>query len=214
MAHGDDTVPAEGRWTPREAVLLASMSTDEASTALVDAALADPDPAIRAAGLGALARQGRLSADALVAGLQDGAAKVRLRAAQLAPSLGSEALEPVVDLLDDADPLVVVAALVALSELPAASSAEQVIAAARSTDDLLVYEEAIATLGAIGAPEGLAVVLEATTSKPAVRRRAVAALGAFEGPEVEAALDRLADDRDWQVRQAVALLRRPPLDGA
>jgi HEAT repeat protein len=214
MAHGDDTVPASERWTPREAVLLASMSTDDASCAIVDAALGDPDPTIRAAGLGALRRQGRLSAEALVAGLSDGDAKVRLRAAQLAPTLGHAALEPVLGLLEDDDPLVVVAALVALSELPAASSAGPVIATARSTDDLLVFEEAIATLGAIGAPEGLAVVLEATESKPAVRRRAVAALGAFEGPEVEAALDRLADDRDWQVRQAVALLRRPPLDGA
>jgi hypothetical protein len=35
-----------------------------------------------------------------------------------------------------------------------------------------------------------------------VRRRAVLALSAFDGPEVEAALERLAADRDRQVRQA------------
>jgi len=35
-----------------------------------------------------------------------------------------------------------------------------------------------------------------------VRRRAVLALAPFEGPEVDAALTRALDDRDWQVRQA------------
>ena len=39
------------------------------------------------------------------------------------------------------------------------------------------------------------------TDKPAVRRRAVVALAAFEGPEVDAALERAKEDRDWQVRQ-------------
>jgi hypothetical protein len=34
-----------------------------------------------------------------------------------------------------------------------------------------------------------------------VRRRAVIALLAFEGPDVEAAIARARDDRDWQVRQ-------------
>jgi HEAT repeat protein len=44
--------------------------------------------------------------------------------------------------------------------------------------------------------------LAATTDRPAVRRRAVLALAPFEGPEVDAALTRALDDRDWQVRQA------------
>jgi hypothetical protein len=35
-----------------------------------------------------------------------------------------------------------------------------------------------------------------------VRRRAVLALAPFEGPDVDAALARARDDRDWQVRQA------------
>ena len=41
-----------------------------------------------------------------------------------------------------------------------------------------------------------------TTDKPAVRRRAVLALAPFEGEDVEAALRRALEDRDWQVRQA------------
>jgi hypothetical protein len=48
----------------------------------------------------------------------------------------------------------------------------------------------------------LAAILQATTDKPAVRRRAVLALAPFEGPEVDVALERARHDRDWQVRQA------------
>ena len=35
-----------------------------------------------------------------------------------------------------------------------------------------------------------------------MRRRAILALAPFEGDEVDAALARGRDDRDWQVRQA------------
>ncbi|MDA8283480.1 MAG: HEAT repeat domain-containing protein, partial [Actinomycetota bacterium] len=59
-----------------------------------------------------------------------------------------------------------------------------------------------AALGSIGDPAGLPAVLAATADKPAVRRRAVLALAPFEGPDVEAALRRAQEDRDWQVRQA------------
>ena len=41
-----------------------------------------------------------------------------------------------------------------------------------------------------------------TTGLAAVRRRAVLALVAFDGDEVDAELERLTHDRDWQVRQA------------
>ena len=60
----------------------------------------------------------------------------------------------------------------------------------------------MAALGAIGDVRGLPAILAATSDKPAVRRRAVIALAPFDGPEVDAALARARDDRDWQVRQA------------
>ena len=63
-------------------------------------------------------------------------------------------------------------------------------------------ETAVAALGSLGDAAGLPAVLAATTDVATVRRRAVLALAAFEGPEVEAALPRLAEDRDRQVRQA------------
>ena len=167
---------------------------------------------VRATALGALRRQGRLDAHAVIAGLEDPSAVVRIRAAQLAIEVDDEVVPSLVARLDDTSH-VAVAALVALADRAAGEVAAQIMAIAESTADALVHEEAVAALGALGDPAGLPIVLAATHGKPALRRRSVAALGGFEGDEVEAALDRLADDRDWQVRQAVALLRRPPLDG-
>ena len=48
----------------------------------------------------------------------------------------------------------------------------------------------------------LPTILTATTDIATVRRRAIIALAPFDGPEVDAALERALDDRDWQVRQA------------
>ena len=76
-------------------------------------------------------------------------------------------------------------------------------------DDPLVRESAVAAIGALGDELGLPAVLEATTDKPAVRRRAVLALAAFEGPEVDAAWERARTDRDRQVRDAVDELLGP-----
>ena len=70
-------------------------------------------------------------------------------------------------------------------------------------------EAAVAALGAIGHPEGLDAILAATTDRAAVRRRAVLALAPFDGPEVEAAIHRASQDRDWQTRDAAELLANP-----
>ncbi|HEY9558295.1 MAG TPA: HEAT repeat domain-containing protein, partial [Acidimicrobiales bacterium] len=69
-------------------------------------------------------------------------------------------------------------------------------------DDALVREAAVAALGAIGDEAALPTILAATGDKATVRRRAVLALAPFEGPEVDQALERALEDRDWQVRQA------------
>jgi HEAT repeat protein len=51
-------------------------------------------------------------------------------------------------------------------------------------------------------------VLGALDDKPPVRRRAIVALSNFEGPDVDEALTRAGEDRDWQVRAAVNQLAR------
>ena len=67
----------------------------------------------------------------------------------------------------------------------------------------------MAALGALGDPAGLPSILAATNDKATVRRRAVIALAPFDGPEVDAALERAREDRDWQVRQAAEDLLTP-----
>jgi HEAT repeat protein len=196
------------------AVLEAATSTDSTATALVDAALRDAAAIVRATALGALVTQGRLSTSNLLDGLRDDDPVVRRRAAQLAGAARDTVDEKtlttgLLELLGDQDPLCAVAALVSLGDRSASAALDAISELARSSGEPLVVEEAIAALGSIGDPRSLAVVLGVIpTAKPALRRRCVAALGGFDGPEVESALDTLAEDRDWQVRQAVAMLRR------
>ena len=163
-------------------------------------ALSDPDPKVRASALGALERIGRLDDATLAAAFADAAPVVRRRAAGLTarhPGVSPRAL------LDDPDASVVEMAAFACGEQEDADP----LVVARLAElgvrhvDPLVRESAIAALGAIGDPAGLAAILTATRDKPAIRRRAVIALTPFDGPEVDEARARARSDRDWQVRQ-------------
>lgn len=161
----------------------------------------DADPTVRATALAALDRLGQLGDDEVEAALADGSAVVRRRAAALA------AWRPAVGLavaLDDPEPLVVETAAWACGERSATDAAtfEALVAAAGDHPDPRCREAAVAALGAIGDARALDVILAATRDRPAVRRRAVSALAPFAGPEVDAALARARQDRDWQVRQA------------
>jgi HEAT repeat protein len=192
------------------------------------AGLGDPDDGVRAVALGALRRVQCLDAHTLAAAFSDPAAVVRRRACEevvaIGPSRPPAATTWVTDRLDDGDPTVVEASCFALGELfgnPNAESDETqepasgelpppdrgsavgaLASVATGHADALCREAAVAALGAIGDLGGLAAILTATRDKPAVRRRAVLALAPFEGPEVDLALRRALDDRDWQVRQA------------
>lgn len=163
--------------------------------------LADADAGTRAAALGALARMRALTDDDVRVGLADPAPRVRRRALALAVARPAVTI---VAALDDPAPVVVEQAAWACGERePADEGAVPRLAAlATRHDDALVREAAVAALGAIGDRAGLPAILAATTDKPAIRRRAVLALAPFDGDEVEAALQRALDDRDWQVRQA------------
>jgi HEAT repeat protein len=163
------------------------------------AALADDDAGVRATALGALVRLGAATVDDLRAGLADADPSVRRRSAEEAARASLDVVAELVALLADAE--VAEAAAFALGEL-AAVDAVPALAAATTHGDVLVREAAVAALGSIGDAGGLAAVLRAAGDVATVRRRAVLALAAFDGPEVEAALERLASDRDRQVRQA------------
>lgn len=188
----------------RRAVVIAG-HRGEVGTVL--AHLSDEDPSVRASALTALDRRGVLDTGHLEAACIDPAAVVRHRAATLAATRPGFRLDA---LLADDDPTVVEVAAWACGEherVPA-STLDRLIALTTGADDALVREAAAAALGAIGDERGLATIVAACADKPAVRRRAVLALASFEGPEVDAAIERALDDRDWQVRQAAEDLRR------
>lgn len=171
------------------------------------AALADADPDVRAAAIGALERTGTLAAGDVVAAFADPSPIVRRRAAEAAARMPGVALGA---LLDDADHTVVEVAAWACGEQERVADAEleRLIDLATGHAEALVREAAAAALGAIGDERGLPAILQACRDKPNVRRRAVLALAPFDGPDVDAALAAAATDRDWQVRQAAEDLAR------
>ena len=193
------TEPDDGDVTERRRVVAGAGHVGDAATAR--AGLSDPAPTVRATALGALERLGGLDDADLAAGLADSELTVRRRSAELAASHPDV---PVVALLADPDPSVVEMTAWSLGERQesgAVGALVRLVPAAAGHADPLCREAAVAALGAIGDPAGLPAVLAALDDKPAIRRRAAVALAAFEGPEVEAALRRCLDDRDWQVRQ-------------
>jgi HEAT repeat protein len=167
-------------------------------------ALTDPDAAVRATAIGALERTGALTADDLAGALADPARLVVQRACEAIARRPGDAPPSLLPALRAEDAAVVeVAAWAAGEREPAEVGAVDVLAELTvEHPDALVREAAVAALGAIGDDAGLPAILRATTDKATVRRRAVLALAPFEGPEVDAALARAKDDRDWQVRQA------------
>ncbi len=169
--------------------------------------LDDDDASVRAAALHALERTGTLTDDEITAAFDDSDPSVRRQAAELAGRRADVDLRP---LLSDADDTVVEIAVWACGEQEDVADATlaQIITLATDADEPLVREAAAAALGAIGDERGLPAILAACTDKPHIRRRAVLALAPFEGDEVEAAIERAAADRDWQVRQVAEDLRR------
>jgi HEAT repeat protein len=169
--------------------------------ALARSHLAHDDAEVRAAALAALHRMARTTSEDVRRALDDGDATVRRRA--LVAAIGTDLdLTP---LLRDPVPEVVEQAAWALGEREDPAAVDALVAVAEHTD-ALVRESVVAALGAIGDERGLPAVLAGTEDKPAVRRRAVLALAAFDGPEVDAALARAAEDRDWQVRDAAGVV--------
>jgi HEAT repeat protein len=156
---------------------------------------------VRSTALGALDRLGALTDGDLERALVDPDPSVRRRGSELAAGHPAVSLD---DLLDDGDDSVVEMTAWSLgerTETTAVGALSTLASMGSGHRDPLCREAAVAALGAIGDPAGLAAVLAALDDKPAVRRRAAVALAAFDGPEVEAALRRCLEDRDWQVRQ-------------
>lgn len=179
--------------------------------------LADQDATVRAAALGALARCDELSAGHIRSALSDRAAGVRRRAVELAPA-GVD-LTP---MLDDSDASVVESTAAALGERdwdPA--PVPDLCRIARSHDDPLCRESAIAALGAIAAGVGaiaadigtavLDTLLAAMDDRPQIRRRALLGLHQFDDDRAVDAVHASLEDRDRQVRAVAGELLGVPV---
>jgi len=206
-------VPARRPLSPElERRRRAARAGHDGDIATARALLRDPDPGVRAIALGALARLGALDAEELVVAIGDPDRAVRRRALEVAARSHPDVAEvwvAVLDALADTDETVAeVAAFTSGERAEAAPDARPadlvalLAAVATSHDDALCREAAVAALGAVGDPAGLPAILSATHDKATVRRRAVISLAPFDGPDVDEALQRARDDRDWQVRQA------------
>jgi|TARA_Y100000310_G_scaffold102440_3_gene100633 HEAT repeat protein len=196
--HLHGATPPDAETADRRRAAIAAGHSDDPETAI--RLCADPEPVVRAAALGALARLGSLTAAALGHAISDTAAEVRRRALELSVDTGICTTA----LLEDPDPTVVeVACWVAGERTDEADrSVRPLVRIATTHDDPLCREAAVAALGALGHPEGLDAVLSRLSDKPAIRRRAVLALAPFDGPKVADALQNALEDHDWQVRQA------------
>lgn len=188
---------------------------------LVQRAWSDPDPEIRRTALGSFNRAGELKYPLLSAAFRDIHFTVRRRAAELAarvdldPTEREQIITRLAHSLDDVDEVAEMAAF-ALGEIGSAaftndgehdevpdlptSTIKKLEEQALKHQDALCREQAVASLGALHSSRD--VILEALGDKATVRRRAVIALAPFEGPDVDAALTKALEDRDWQVRQA------------
>ncbi len=171
-----------------------------------------PDPRIRAVALNALDRLGTLDDATLVGAMNDPDSAVRRRSAEICATHVHVDLTP---LLHDIEPLVIEMAAWACGEQMQPDDddsrvtrewdvniIDRLIHLATDHDEALVRESAIAALGAIGDERAVPAIISGCSDKPAVRRRAVLALAPFSGDDVDRALHRALEDRDWQVRQA------------
>lgn len=181
----------------------AALAGHTGDVAQARALLHDPDPRVRATALGALGRLGQARTADVEAALGDPAPEVRRRACRV--GIGLAGVDLLARLHDDDAGVVEVAAW-ALGERAQAGGDGEVVeglsSVAAGHADPLCREAAVAALGAIGDDRGLPSILAATRDKPAIRRRAIIALASFSGPDVDQALARALEDRDWQVRQA------------
>ncbi len=169
----------------------------------------------RVLALRAGARQNVLSSDDWSHAFSDKDVDVRREALNLFAhheQINSTLLEQVLGLLSDEDALVVDGAVFALGEHLYVPAVEALCHIGSSHDDARCRESAVAALGAIGDDRARETILNALEDKPPVRRRAIVALSNFEGPDIDAALEKASEDRDWQVRAAVSQLGREEND--
>ena len=168
---------------------------------LVTEYLEHPEPDVRATALRVLDNEGKLEKGIVERSLSDSAFKVRSALAYL---LSTNRDIPAMKFLLDEDAEIVEIACWGIGERgdTSAEVLDVLQSITESHSDSLCRESAVAALGALGNRDALGSILKAVEDIATVRRRAVLALAPFDGPEVELAIAKALEDRDWQVRQA------------
>jgi HEAT repeat protein len=211
MQRDENTLPE-----PLEIQLVrAAFENNESSRQAVEQGLRETSPRLYALALRAGSHHDWIATETWTTSLSDNRVDVRREAVTLlarSADVDVNLDDALVTSLRDEDPLVVDGAAFALGEHLYAPAVEELIVVARDHEDARCRESAIAALGALGDDRARDVILNALSDKPPVRRRAIVALSNFEGPDVEEALDKASDDRDWQVRAAVDQLRASETD--
>jgi HEAT repeat protein len=205
---GDESTLAE---SIDETLLRAGFALGENYAEVLRTNLRSPVPRHRVLALRGSVRQNLATPDDWRSALSDADVHVRREALnQIAHvTFDDDAVfAALVHCLDDDDALVVDGALFALGEHLYVGAVEKMCVIATSHEDARCRESAIAALGAIGDDRARPAILAALNDKPPVRRRAIVALSNFEGPDIDEALARASEDRDWQVRAAVNQLGR------
>ncbi len=185
---------------PRAEISLASRDGDEN---LVREGLTHPDPKARATALHELERNGWADSADIIHALRDEVADVRRRA--VADAIAHLDIDLAPYLLDPSDSVAEQAAW-AIGErhelaptTPPTCTA--LISCAMHHLNASVREAAIASLGAIGTPDVIDVLVHAMNDKAPIRRRAVIGLSQFDDERARETVRNAKVDRDWQVRQ-------------
>lgn len=171
-------------------------------------AMSSSDDSVRASAIRSLRRLKALTSAHIAAGIADASAEVRRTALEFSAPFDDVVIHP---LINDNDVFVAEMAAWSIGERNPANDDEvhALIANTTSHAEAVVREACAAALGSLGDERGLPAILAACDDKPAVRRRAVLALAPFEGDDVDAALAKALEDRDWQVRQNAEILVHP-----
>ena len=207
MHHDDSTLPDD----VDQLLLVAGYRRDTSLDEMILAHLRDNQPRRRVLALRAALRRGILTTALWRLALEDSDVDVRREALTLIAGVevsDNTLFGLIVESLHDGDPLVVDGAVFALGEHLHQPALAELMRVAGEHEDPRCRESAIAALGALGDDQARPVILAALNDKPAVRRRAIVALANYEGPDIDAALVRASEDRDWQVRAAVDQLGR------
>jgi HEAT repeat protein len=197
--------------SPDEALLRAGFALGDDPLTVLRAGLADVSARRRVLALRGMVRQDLMTTTLWCGALDDNDVDVRRESLNLvahSEGVDGAVLASIAHCLDDEDALVVDGAVFALGEHLYVDAVDAMVVIAMSHDDARCRESAVAALGAIGDDRARPAILGALEDKPPVRRRAIVALSNFEGPDIDAALERASEDRDWQVRAAVNQLGR------